>query len=270
MAHYAMIWKATGQGIHTVLGEGHSAMYSPRAPEHAAENKVLAALGNLGSETLLSQLERVSLPQGEVIYEPDAQIEYVYFPETAVCSMLSSMEDGSTVELGPVGDEGMVGLSVFFGENISANRVVVHVAGSAMRLRSDVLRKELDADQNAMPRLLRRYTQMLLTMTGQSAACYKLHTLEQQLARWLLTMHDYVGTDELRLTHELIALTLGVRRAGVTEAAGDLRDAGIINYQRGHIQILDRQGMNARACECYQVIKDEYDRLYADLSKIIT
>lgn len=243
-------------------------MRTPPATHRAAENKVLAALSNSGSQALFSQLERVSLPQGEVIYEPGAQIEYVYFPETVVCSMLATMEDGSTVEIGPIGKEGMVGLSIFFGGTISPTRVIVHVAGSAMRLRADVLRTDLHAEGSAMPRLLLRYTQMLLSMTGQSGACYKLHRLEQQLARWLLLMHDYVGIDELRLTHELIALTLGTRRAGISEAAGEFKGAGVITYQRGHIQVIDRQGLKAKACECYQVIKDEYDRLYADLPKL--
>jgi CRP-like cAMP-binding protein len=242
-------------------------MHTSPAPHRASENKLLAALSISGSQDILSQLEHVSLPQGEVIYEPDSQIEYVYFPETAVCSMLSTMEDGSTVEVGPIGDEGMVGLSIFFGGNISPTRVIVHVAGTAMRLRADALRTDLQAGRSEMPRLLLRYTQML-SMTGQSGACYKLHRLEQQLARWLLMMHDYVGTDELRLTHELIALTLGTRRAGVSEAAGEFKSEGVINYQRGNIQVIDRQRLEAKACECYQVIRDEYERLYADLPKL--
>jgi CRP-like cAMP-binding protein len=136
-----------------------------------------------------------------------------------------------------------------------------------MRLRSNVLKKELKSEGSAMPHLLRRYTQMLLAMTGQMSACNKLHSLEQQLARWLLMMHDYVG-DELLLTHELISLTLGVRRAGISGAASDLRNAGVIGYQRGHIQMLDRRGVEAFACECYRIIKNEYDRLSADLPKI--
>jgi CRP-like cAMP-binding protein len=234
------------------------------------ENKVLAALGKLQSQHFCSQAERVSVTQGEVIYEPDAQIKYVYFPETAVFSMLATMEDGSTVEVGPVGDEGLVGLRVYLGASTSLNMVIVHVAGSAMRVSVDVFTKELCAGQSAMARLLQRYTQMLLAMTSQSAACYKLHSLEPQLARWLLMMHDYAGGDDLRLTHELMALTLGVRRAGVSTAANEFRNAGIIDYRRGHIQLHDRRGLQARACECYQVIKTEYERLYADLPKLAT
>lgn len=245
-------------------------MQSPPVRHRPDENKVLAALNNSALQPFFSQLERVSLNQGEVLYEPDAQINYVYFPETAVCSMLATMEDGSTVEIGPIGDEGMTGLSIYFGGSISPTLVIVHVAGSAMRLRADVLRNELLAERSAMPRLLLRYTQMLLNMTGQSGACYKVHRLEQQLARWLLMMHDYVRMDELLLTHELIALTLGVRRPGISEFANEFKSAGVIAYQRGHIQVIDRPGLEAKACECYRVIKDEYERLYADLPKLTT
>lgn len=239
------------------------------APGRSTENKILAALNSSASQRSPSQLERVSLTQGKVIYDPETEIEYVYFPETAVFSMLSTMRDGSTVEVGPVGDEGLVGLRIFLGADTSLDRVIVHVAGSAMRMKADVLREELRADTSTMPRLLLRYTQMLLAMTGQSSACNKLHSLKQQLARWLLMMHDYVG-DELLLTHDLISLTLGVRRAGVSDAAMDFKKAGVIDYHRGHIQILDRLGVEQRACECYRSIKDEYDHLYADLPRLAT
>jgi CRP-like cAMP-binding protein len=239
-------------------------MSTPASQPRPTENKILAAIDRPEYQQFFSQLEHVSLSQGEVIYEPDTQIEYVYFPETAVFSMLVTMEDGSTAEVGPVGDEGLVGLNIFFEADTSPTRVIVHVAGSAMRVRADVLRRELRSGKSAMPRLLLRYAQMLLAMTAQGSACNKLHSLEQQLARWLLMMHDYVG-GELLLTHDLIALTLGVRRAGVTEAALALKDTELIDYQRGRIRILDREAMQARACECYEVIKEEYDRLYADL-----
>jgi CRP-like cAMP-binding protein len=230
------------------------------------ENKILAALGEEESQGFFSQLERVSLAQGEVIYEAESQIEYVYFPETAVFSMLCTMENGGTVEVGPVGDEGLVGLRIFLGAETSPDRVIVHIAGSAMRLRARVFKEALSADQRVMPDKLLRYTQMLLSMTGRSGSCYKMHTLEQQFARWLLMMSDYAG-DELQLTHDLMALTLGVRRAGISVAASDLRSGGVITYQRGHIQIIDRQALESIACECYRVIKSEYDDLYTDLSK---
>ena len=231
------------------------------------QNKILAALSGSESQRAVPEGERVELAQGDVIYDPEAEIRYVYFPETVVFSMLATMDDGSTVEVGPVGDEGLAGLRIFLGADTSRYRVLVHVSGTAMRMSADALRKELRDEQSVMPRLLLRYTQMLLAMTGQSSACNKLHTLEQQLARWLLMMHDYVG-DEMQLTHELISLTLGVRRAGVSTAANDFRNAGLIDYRRGHIQILDQTGLVAVACECYRNIKDEYDRLYADLPRL--
>ena len=240
-------------------------MIPPPQLPRSTENKILAALDNLEMQSFFSQLERVSLTQGEVIYQAETHIEYVYFPETAVFSMLCVMENGDTVEVGPVGDEGLVGLRIFLGAETSTDRAIVHVAGSAMRLRASVLKEELSAGQSEMPDKLMRYTRMLLAMTGRSSSCNKLHSLERQLARWLLMMSDYVG-DEIRLTHELMALTLGVRRAGVTEAANDLRTGGVIAYKRGHIHIVDRTALEAIACECYQIIKDEYDRLYADLS----
>ncbi|MDT4896795.1 MAG: hypothetical protein QOH25_1872 [Acidobacteriota bacterium] len=239
------------------------------APRRSTQNKILAALNSSESQRAAPEAERVKLAQGDVVYDPETEIRYVYFPETAVFSMLAAMDDGSTIEVGPVGDEGLVGLRVFLGADTSRYRVIVHVGGTAMRMRADVLREELRAEKSAMPQLLLRYTQMLLAMTGQSSACNKLHNLEQQLARWLLMMHDYVG-DEMLLTHELISLTLGVRRAGVSTAANDFRDAGLINYRRGRIQILDRNGLEAIACECYRSVKDEYDHLYADLSRLST
>jgi CRP-like cAMP-binding protein len=248
------------------LSKGCSAVLQQPQPSRSTENKILAGLGEPEVQRFFSQLERVSLTQGEEVYEAETRIEYVYFPETAVFSMLCTMENGNTVEVGPVGDEGLVGLRVFLGAETSLDRVIVHVAGSAMRLRVGVLKEVLSAGQSAMPEKLLRYTQMLLAMAGRSGSCYKLHSLEQQLARWLLMMSDYTG-NELLLTHDLMALTLGVRRAGVSEAANAFRTVGVIAYRRGHIQIVDRKGLEAIACECYQVIKDQYDDLYADLAK---
>ena len=241
---------------------------SPSAPPPSNENKIIAALNGPDAQRLSPQLERVTLTQGEVVYQPEELIRYVYFPETAVLSMLATMENGDTVEVGPVGYEGMAGLRVFLGADTSRDKILVHVAGTAARMSADALRQELAAEATPLPRMLTRYTQMLMTMTGQSCACNKLHRLEQQLARWLLTIHDYVGDEELLLTHELISLTLGVRRAGVSDAAGDLRDAGLIDYQRGHIRVLDRAGLELKSCECYREVKQEYDRLYADLPRL--
>lgn len=241
-------------------------MISPPGKSHLSENQILAGLDKKDYQELFSQLEPLTLYQGTTVYEAQDLINYVYFPETAVFSMLATMEDGRTVEVGPVGNEGLVGLRVFLGAETTPDRVIVHVPGEAMRLRAAALQAELRKNQTALSRKLKRYTGMLLAMTSRSSACNKLHSLEQQLARWLLTMNDYVG-DDLRLTHDLIALTLGVRRAGVTEAANNLRTNRLIHYRRNHIQILDREQLQGVTCECYEIIKEEYDALYADLRK---
>lgn len=229
-------------------------------------NRILASINAADYQNLFAQLEPVYLAQGEVIYEAESPINYVYFPETSVFSMLSTMEDGRTVEVGPVGHEGLVGLRVFLGAEVSLDQVIVHVAGDARRLRASQFKASAMVDRGAITDKLIRYTQMLLAMTARSGACNKVHSTEQQLARWLLTMRDYAG-DELALTHELIALTLGVRRAGVTEAANGFRNGGVIDYRRGHIQIVDHRGLESLACECYAAVKKEYDDLYAELSR---
>jgi len=232
---------------------------------HFEENQILAALDKSEYQRLFSQLERVSLTLEQEIYEADGPINHVYFPETAVFSMLATMEDGRTVEVGPIGHEGLVGVRVAMGANTTPDRVLVHIAGTALRLNASALRAELASEHTTLSHNLKRYTRMLLTMTGRTSACNKLHTIEQQLARWLLTMSDYVG-NELRLTHDLIALTLGVRRAGVSVAANSFRSMGVIDYRRAHIQVIDRKGLEEIACECYHIVKAEYDRLYAELS----
>ena len=234
-------------------------------PSYYTENQILAALNKPEYGELFSQLERVSLRLGDPVYEPDTQINHVYFPETAVFSMLATMEDGRTVEIGPIGNEGLVGLRVALGTTTTPDRVLVHIAGTALRLKATSLKAELISGQNKLSHNLTLYTRMLLAMTSRTSACNKLHSLEQQLARWLLTMNDYVG-NELRLTHDLMALTLGVRRAGVSVAASNFRSSGVIDYRRGQIHVVERQGLEALACECYEAIKEEYDRLYADLS----
>lgn len=241
-------------------------MIPPSLPSHWNENQILAGLDKPDYQHFFSKLERVSLPVGDLVYEAQDPINHVYFPETAVFSMLATMEDGRTVEVGPVGKEGLVGLRVALGAETTPDRVVVHIAGNALRLTASVLKAELTGGRTALLKNLTRYTRMLLAMTGRTGACNKLHSLEQQLARWLLTMNDYVG-DELRLTHDLMALTLGVRRAGVSVAASGFRDIGAIDYRRGYIHVIDRKGLEAIACECYPVIKQEYNDLYADLSK---
>ena len=233
---------------------------------YSTQNQILAGLDKAQHQDLFSQVERVSLSIGELVYDAEDVISYVYFPETAVFSMLATMEDGRSVEVGPVGKEGLVGLRIALGAETSHDRVIIHIAGNALRLKASVLKTELSAGRSALLHKLTRYTQMLLAMTARTCACNKLHSLEQQLARWLLTMTDYVG-DELHLTHDLMALTLGVRRAGITVAANGFREIGTIDYRRGYIHVVDRKGLEAIACECYQLIKEEYDRLYAELSK---
>lgn len=241
-------------------------MIPPSLPSHSTENQILARLDKTDYQHFFSKLERVSLPIGELIYEAQGPINYVYFPETAVFSMLATMEDGRTIEVGPVGKEGLVGLRVALDAETTPDRVVVHIGGNALRLTPSVLKAEVTGARTALLKNLTRYTRMLLAMTGRTGACHKLHSLEQQLARWLLTMNDYVG-DELRLTHDLMALTLGVRRAGVSVAANSFRDSGAIRYRRGYIHVIDRKGLEAIACECYPLIKQEFDDLYADLSR---
>ena len=238
----------------------------PTQPSHSTENQILAGLNKTDHQHLFSQLERVSLSLGEVVYEADSVINYVYFPETAVFSMLATMEDGRTVEVGPVGKEGLVGLRIALGAETTHDQVIIHIAGNALRLKASVLKAELASGRTALLNNLIRYIRMLLAMTARTSACNKLHSVEQQLARWLLMMNDYVG-NELRLTHDLMALTLGVRRAGITVAANSFREIGAIDYRRSYIHVVDRKGLEAVACECYQVIKEEYDDLYTNLSK---
>jgi CRP-like cAMP-binding protein len=229
------------------------------------ENQLLVSLDKAEYRELFAQFERVSLSLGDNVYEADGPIDNVYFPETAVFSMLATMEDGRTVEVGPVGNEGLVGLRVALGSLTTPDRVLVHISGKALRLNARGLKAELISGRTTLSRNLTRYTRMLLAMTGRTVACNKLHSVEQQLARWLLTMSDYVGP-ELQLTHDLMALTLGVRRAGVSVAANGFRSNGLIDYRRSHIQVIDRAGLEAMACECYRVVKGEYARLYADLA----
>jgi CRP-like cAMP-binding protein len=226
------------------------------------KNNLLTALVNREYQHLLPQLERVGLSLAEVIHEAESQVQYVYFPETAVVSLLSTLENGATTEVGLIGREGMVGLSIFLGGTITHDQAVVQVAGTALRMRASALREELRLG-SPLQMLLLRYTRAFLLLITQSVACGQHHTIDQRLARWLLMMHDYVGSNELQLTHELIAAMMGVRRAGVMGGAGKLKDAGLIKSTRGRITILDRQGLEAGTCECYKIIREEFDRLHA-------
>jgi signal transduction histidine kinase len=225
-------------------------------------NHLLAAIPAEEFGRLRRHLERVNLTCREILYAADEPVRHVYFPDDGVITLISMMESGASVEVGVVGREGVVGLSSFLGSDTTPYQAVVLVAGSAERVRADVFREEVGRG-GALLAVLHRYTQALLTQAAQTSACNRLHHVDERVARCLLTIHDRVGGDGFRLTHELMANMLGVRRAGVTEAAVRLREAGLIGYARGSIRILDRAGLESAACECYGVIKEEFDRLPA-------
>ena len=226
------------------------------------ENRLLAALPADEYERLRQDLQPVSFSLGEVVYEFAGQLDYVFFPTTSIVSLLYTMENGSSAEMGLTGNDGIVGIALFMGGGTMPNRAVVQSAGGAFQMKAKALQAEF-AEGGTFQRLLLRYTQALITQISQTAVCNRLHSVEQQLCRWLLLSHDRLNTDELVMTQELIADMLGVRREGVTVAAGRLQDAGTISYVRGHIQILDRKKLEETVCECYRVVRDEFDRLLA-------
>jgi len=224
------------------------------------ENHLLAALPAGESTRIFPRLELVPMPLGEAVCEPGIQMRHVYFPTTCIVSLLYAMEDGASAEIAVVGNEGIVGVPLFMGGETTTSRAVVQSAGHAYRLRGSLL-KDAFFRAGPMQRLLLRYTQALLTQMAQTAVCNRHHTVDQQLCRWLLLSLDRLPSNQLTMTQELIANMLGVRREGVTEAAGKLQRSGLIRYSRGHITVLDRPGLEARVCECYQVVKKELDRL---------
>ena len=240
-------------------------MHTPADAHQLTDSRLLALLPWAEYERLVPHMEPVSFSLGEVVYESGGQMSYIYFPTTAIISLLYVMENGSSAEMGIAGNEGLVGIALFMGGNTTPNRAVVQSAGRAFRMRAKVLQDEF-ARGGAFQRLLLRYTQALLTQMSQTAVCNRLHEIEQQLCRWLLLSHDRLDSDELVMTQELIANMLGVRREGVTAAAGRLQEQGLISYVRGRIRILDRHGLETAVCECYRVVKDEYDRLLGDES----
>ncbi len=225
-----------------------------------AVNRLLAALLEPEYQRLVPHLEHVSLPVGQVLHKRGESIEYVYFPHRAIVSLISSPEEGSKVEVGLVGNEGVVGIPNILGDNIAATTAVVQLADSGMRIKASLLKTEFGRG-GVLQSLLLRYTQALYALTLQNAACNRLHHLEERLARWLLLVCDRIELNELRLTQEFISEMLGVRRAGVTEAANSLQQAGLIRYHRGKITILNRQELEAASCSCYGIIKGEYARL---------
>jgi len=223
-------------------------------------NGLLAVLPAAERERLRPHLEPVPMVLGEVVYESGSQQDYVYFPTTAIVSLLYVMADGASAEIAVVGNEGIVGVALFMGGETTPSRAIVQSAGSAFRLSGQVLKREF-IRAGPMQHLLLRYTQALLTQMAQTAVCNRHHSVDQQLCRWLLLSLDRVPSNKLTMTQELIANMLGVRREGVTEAAGKLQGAGLIRYTRGRITVLDRPGLESRACECYAVVKRESDRL---------
>jgi len=229
-------------------------------PGSPPENRLLAALPASEYERLLPNLGSVHFDLGQVIYEASRNLDYLYFPTTSIVSLLYVMEDGAVAEAGLVGNEGVVGVALFLGGKTTPNRAVVQIAGDALRMEAKTLQDEFKRG-GALQQLLLRYTQALITHISQTAACNRLHPLEQRLARCLLYCHDRVKSDEVVMTQDLIANMLGGRRESVTVAAGRLQQAGLISYSRGHIQILDRRGMERAVCECYRVVKNEVDRL---------
>ena len=226
------------------------------------ENHLLAALPATEYVRLLPHLRPVTLSLGEVVYEAGGTLEYVYFPTGAVVSLLYTMQDGSTAEMGLVGNDGMVGIALILGGGTMHNRAVIQVAGKAFRLRGKLLQQEF-ALGGYVHDLLLRYTQALITQISQTAVCNRLHSVEKRLCRWLLLSHDRAQSDELVMTQEFISNMLGGRRESVTVAAGRLQDAGLIHYARGRIQILDRIGLEAAVCECYDIVRKEIARMFA-------
>ena len=236
-------------------------MATPHSPK---QNHLLAALPADEFERLSGHLELVPMPLGEALYESGGRLQHVYFPTTSIVSLLYVMEDGASAEIAVVGNEGILGISLFMGGETTPSRAVVQSAGYGYRLKAQLLKQEFNRGGPVM-HLLLRYTQALITQMAQTAVCNRHHSVEQQLCRWLLLSLDRLSSDELSMTQELIANMLGVRREGVTEAAGKLQRAGLISYSRGRITVLNRKGLENEVCECYAVVKKEFDRLLRDI-----
>lgn len=224
-------------------------------------NRLLAALPDEEYKRICTHLEPVTFTVGEIVYESGVSMTHVYYPVTAIISRLYTTENGVTAQIGLVGNEGVVGIALFMGDDRTPNHAIAQTAGQALRLKAGILQDEFKRCGKFQDLLL-RYTQALVTQISQTAVCNRLHSVEQQLCRWLLLSHDRIDSDVLVMTHEVIANTLGTRREGVTVAAGHLQDAGLIDYHRGRIQILNRKGLEDAVCECYYVVKDEYARLF--------
>ena len=233
-------------------------------PHSPNQNHLLAALPTAEFERLVPHLELVPLLLGETLYEPGGQLQHVYFPTTSIVSLLYILESGLSAGIASVGNEGVLGISLFMGGDTTPSSAVVQTAGHGYRLKGRLLKEEFNRG-GLMQRLLLRYTQALVTQMFQTAACNRHHSIEQQLCRWLLLTLDRLPSNELVMTQELVASTLGVRREGITEAAGTLQRAGYVSYRRGHLSVLDRSGLEKNACECYAVVKKEIARLLSDV-----
>jgi len=235
-----------------------SSQFSPN------QNHLLAALPTAEFERLVEHLELVAMPLGQILYEPGGQMSHAYFPITAVVSLHYVMESGMSAESAGVGNEGVVGISLFMGGDTTPSSAVALIAGHAYRLDSRLLKQEFNRG-GLVQQLLLRYTQALITQVTQTAVCNRHHSVDQQLCRWLLQTLDRTSTGELVMTQQLVASMLGVRREGITEVAGNLQDAGFIRSRRGHISVIDRSGLEARVCECYAIVRNELSRLLSDV-----
>ncbi|SCY01550.1 transcriptional regulator, Crp/Fnr family [Nitrosospira sp. Nl5] len=237
------------------------------SPQHQPnQNHLLAALPATELERLKPHLELIHMPLGDVLCESGGRLHYVYFPTSAIVSLHYILENGASSEIAGVGNEGMLGVSLFMGGETTLSRATVQTAGYAYRLKAALMLQEFN-HAGPIQRLLLRYTQALIMQISQTAVCNRHHTIEQQLCRWLLLTLDRLSSQELTMTQELIASMLGVRREGITEAAGRLQNAGIIRYRRGHIMVLDRAGLETHVCECYSVVKKEFERMFCDVRK---
>jgi CRP-like cAMP-binding protein len=241
-----------------------SEMDNPQNPMNPRQNRLLAGLPRSEFERITPHLEPVPLPLGQALYESGDTLNHVFFPTTAIVSLLYELENGSSAEIAVIGHEGIVGIALFMGGDTMPNRAVVQSAGHAYRLRGQLLKKEFNR-AGELQHMLLRYTLAMLTQMAQTAVCNRHHSVDQQLCRWLLLSLDRLPANELSMTQELIANMLGVRREGVTEAAGKLQNAGLIRYHRGLITVLDRPGLEKRVCECYEVVRKEFRRLFPDV-----
>ena len=251
---------AAFKALHKTIPLPEWLKFMTNSPDPAKKNQLLAALPDAAWQRWSSFLECVDMPLGHVLYESGSTLKHVFFPTTAIISLLYVMENGSSAEIAVVGNEGIVGVSLFMGGESTPSRAVVQSAGQGYRLKAQAMKDEFNRAGPVL-HLMLRYTQALLTQMAQTAVCNRHHTLDQQLCRWLLVSLDRLQGNQLVMTQELMANMLGVRREGVTASAHKLQVAGLIRYARGRISVLDRRGLEKRSCECYSVVKKEYDRL---------